>query len=148
MIKKKGILLVLVNTRRYSPLRGPTSSFCRWLWPSAKGFFALWPKKDLDMLFWSIHAVHAGHTVLAHSNNSKNVKNGQKKKRKSKTNKKNHIIFKMSEEKKCLAKNAILLVFQYYEDAIRSELSSPARFRIQEGSPKPDGGGGGQKSSV
>ena len=36
-------------------------------------------------------------------------------------------------------KNAILLVFQYKEDAIRPELSSPARFRFQGGSPERDG---------
>ena len=30
-------------------------------------------------------------------------------------------------------KNAILLVFQYYEDVIRPELSSPDRFRFQGG---------------
>ena len=33
-------------------------------------------------------------------------------------------------------KNAILLVFQYYEDGIRPELSSPPRFRFQGGSPE------------
>ena len=39
-------------------------------------------------------------------------------------------------------KNAILLVFQYQEDGIRPELSSPPRFRIQGGSPERDGVGG------
>ena len=38
-------------------------------------------------------------------------------------------------------KNALLLVFQYEEDAIQPELSSPARFRFQGGSPERDGGG-------
>ena len=36
-------------------------------------------------------------------------------------------------------KNAILLVFQYQEDAIRPELFSPAIFRIKGGSPERDG---------
>ena len=31
----------------------------------------------------------------------------------------------------CQKRNAILLVFQYYENAIQPELSSPARFRFQ-----------------
>ena len=38
--------------------------------------------------------------------------------------------------------NANLLVFQYKEDALRPELSSPAHFRIQGVSPERDGGGG------
>ena len=38
-------------------------------------------------------------------------------------------------------KNTIFLVFQYQEDAIRPELSSPARCRILGGYPEPDGGG-------
>ena len=33
----------LITTRRYSPLRGPTFSSCRGLWPIY--FFALWAKK-------------------------------------------------------------------------------------------------------
>ena len=35
-------------------------------------------------------------------------------------------------------KNAIFLVFQYKEDGIRPELSSPSRFRIQGGYPERD----------
>ena len=35
-------------------------------------------------------------------------------------------------------KNAISLVFHYYEDAIRPEPSSPAHFRIQGGYPERD----------
>ena len=38
------------NTRRYSPLRGPTSSSCGGLRPSAEAFFALRAKKELIML--------------------------------------------------------------------------------------------------
>ena len=40
---------------------------------------------------------------------------------------------KSEEEEKMPEKNAILLVLQYQEDAIRPELSGPARFRIQGG---------------
>ena len=36
-------------TRRYSPLRGLTSTSCGGLWPSAEGFF--WAKKELLTLF-------------------------------------------------------------------------------------------------
>ena len=43
----------------------------------------------------------------------------------------------MSEKNK--KKNAIIIVFQYEEDAIGPELSSPARFRIQGGYPERDG---------
>ena len=51
-----GIMYVLKRfnepTRRYSPLRGPTSSSCGGLRPRA--FFALRAKKELSMLFWPI----------------------------------------------------------------------------------------------
>ena len=46
--------LVFMKTRRYGPLRGPTSSSCGGLWPLAEAFFALWAKKELFMLFWPI----------------------------------------------------------------------------------------------
>ena len=46
--------------------------------------------------------------------------------------------FKKKETKKIPEKNAILLVFQYQEDTIRPELSSPPRFRIQGGQPERD----------
>ena len=42
-------------------------------------------------------------------------------------------------EKKIAKKNAFLLVFQYQEDAIQPELSSPARFRFQGGQYERDG---------
>ena len=42
---------------------------------------------------------------------------------------------KKEEEKK-----AIFLIFQYQEDAIRPELSSSARLRVQGGYPEPDRG--------
>ena len=45
------------------------------------------------------------------------------------------------EKKNHRKKNAILLVFQYQEDAIQPEFSSPARFRFQGGYPQRDGGG-------
>ena len=45
------------ETRRYGLLRGPTSSSCGGLWPSAEAFFALRAKKELFMLFWPIFGV-------------------------------------------------------------------------------------------
>ena len=48
---------ILLNTRRYGPLRGPTSSSCGWLWPLAEAFFALREKKELIMLFWPIFGI-------------------------------------------------------------------------------------------
>ena len=42
------------ETRRYGPLRGPTSSSCGGLRPSAEAFFALRAKKVLILLFWPI----------------------------------------------------------------------------------------------
>ena len=43
-------------------------------------------------------------------------------------------------QKKRKEKNAMLLVFQYKDDAIRPELSSPPCFRIQGGYPERDTG--------
>ena len=43
---------VFIKTRRYGPLRGPTFSSCRGLWPLAQAFF--WTKKELIMRFWPI----------------------------------------------------------------------------------------------
>ena len=43
-----------IKTRRYGPLRGPTSSSCGGLQPSAEALFALWAKKELIILFWPI----------------------------------------------------------------------------------------------
>ena len=45
---------ILKTTRRYGPLRRPTSSSCGGLRPSAGAFLALWAKKELLMLFWPI----------------------------------------------------------------------------------------------
>ena len=47
----------IMNTRRYGPLRGPTSSSCGGLRPSAEAFFALRAKKELIMLFWPIFGI-------------------------------------------------------------------------------------------
>ena len=41
-------------TRRYRPLRGPTSSSCGGLWPSTTAFLALRAKKELIMRFCPI----------------------------------------------------------------------------------------------
>ena len=46
--------LYFIKTRRYGPLRGPTSSSCGGLRPMAEAFFALRAKKELIMLFWPI----------------------------------------------------------------------------------------------
>ena len=46
--------VTIMITRRYDPLRGPTSSSCGGLRPSAEAFFALGAKKELFMLFWPI----------------------------------------------------------------------------------------------
>ena len=46
-------LLVLIMTRRYGPLRGPTFSSCGGLRPSDKAFFALRAKKKLIKTFSS-----------------------------------------------------------------------------------------------
>ena len=45
---------IFIDTKRYGPLRGPTSSSCGGLRPSAEAFFALRAKKELIMLFWPI----------------------------------------------------------------------------------------------
>ena len=45
-------LFLLINTRRYSPLRGLSSSSCGGLRPTAEAFYALRAKKELFMLFW------------------------------------------------------------------------------------------------
>ena len=42
-------MYILMHTRRYGPLRGPTSSSCGGLRPSAEAFFALRAKKELIM---------------------------------------------------------------------------------------------------
>ena len=47
----------IIITRRYGLLRGPTSSSCGGLWPSAEAFFALWAKKELIMLIWPIFGI-------------------------------------------------------------------------------------------
>ena len=43
--------------KKYCPLRGPTSSSCGELWPSAEAFLALRAKKELIMLFWPIFGI-------------------------------------------------------------------------------------------
>ena len=47
-------VLTFITTRRYGPLRGPTSSSCGGLRPSAEAFFALRAKKGLILLFCPI----------------------------------------------------------------------------------------------
>ena len=41
----------IIYTRRYGPLRGPTSSSCGGLRPPAEAFFALRAKRELSILF-------------------------------------------------------------------------------------------------
>ena len=50
-LAEERLLSDFTDTRRYSPLRGLTSSSCRGLWPSDEPFFALRAKKKLLMLF-------------------------------------------------------------------------------------------------
>ena len=45
---------LVIKTRRYSLLRGPTFSSCRGHWPPTKGFFCPSGKKDQIFLFWPI----------------------------------------------------------------------------------------------
>ena len=71
------------HTRRYGPLRGPTSSSCGGLRPSAEAFFALRARNELFMLFWPIYGdfwcpVVTVVTLSGKPKNQKNIKNGQK----------------------------------------------------------------------
>ena len=50
-------LILLCYTIRYGPLRGPTSSYCGGLRPSAEAFLALRAKKELITLFWPIFGI-------------------------------------------------------------------------------------------
>ena len=52
-----GNISVFKVTRRYGSLRGPTSSTCGGLRPSAEDFFALWAKKKLFLLFGPFLAI-------------------------------------------------------------------------------------------
>ena len=108
-------------TRRYGLLRGPTSSSCGGLWPSAAAFYAVLDQSKKVQ------------KSIKTPQNKKN-KNGPKiqKSRKIPRNLKKSLFFKNKmfwKKKNCQKKNAILLVFQYQEDAIQPELSRPARFR-------------------
>ena len=73
-------------TRRYSLLRGLTSSSCKGLRPPAEAFFALRAKKELYMLFW----LTLGHfwcsvvTSVTFSSNLSNFEKIQKIQEKSK----------------------------------------------------------------
>ena len=49
--------LIFINTRRYSPLRGPTSSSGRRQTPSAEAFFFFFAKKELFMQFGPFLAI-------------------------------------------------------------------------------------------
>ena len=55
------VINIIKNTRRYDLLRGPTSSSCVGLQPSAEAFFPLGKKKFI-MMFWLIlgHFCYAG----------------------------------------------------------------------------------------
>ena len=73
-----------INTRRYSPLCGPTSSSCGGLWPSAEAFFLLRAKKKLFTLFllilgyfWClvVTSVTFSSTLSNFENYPKNLKN-------------------------------------------------------------------------
>ena len=53
-----------IDTRRYGPLRGPTSSSCGGLRPSAEAFFALRAKKKLTFAVLA----HFWHFLVSSSN--------------------------------------------------------------------------------
>ena len=71
----------LIITRRYSPLRGLTSSSCGGLRPSAEAFFALLAKKELIILFWPIFGIFWS-PVITLVTFSSNISNNNKKKSK------------------------------------------------------------------
>ena len=75
----KGLLL-FKGTRRYGLLRGPTSSSCGGLWPSAEAFFALRARKEL---FWPIFGIFwcPVVTLVTFSSNLSNFKRNPKKTR-------------------------------------------------------------------
>ena len=84
----------LMTTRRYGPLRGPTSSSCEGLHPLAEVIFALRAKNKIIMLFVNFQAILVSSSNL--SNFKKNTKSPKKKfkikkykkNQKTKTNKK------------------------------------------------------------
>ena len=79
----------LNKTRRYGPLRGPTSSSCGGLQPSAEAFFALRAKKKLIMLFWPIFGIFwcPVVTLVTFSSNLSNFERNPKKTKKIQKNK-------------------------------------------------------------
>ena len=83
---------VLILTRRYSPLRGLTSSSCGGLRPSAEAFFALRAKRELIMLFWPIFGNFwcPVVTLITFSSNISNFERNHKKNKKSKKIQKIH----------------------------------------------------------
>ena len=54
----------VTTTRRYCPLRGPTSGSCRGLQPSAEAFFALWAQKRA---YYAVFT-HFWHFLVSSSN--------------------------------------------------------------------------------
>ena len=83
--KEKNHSLVFTSTRRYGPLRGPTSSSCGELWPSAEAFLALRARKELFMLFCTFFGDFwcSVVTVVTFSSNLNNFERNQKKTKKS-----------------------------------------------------------------
>ena len=79
----------VIFTRRYDPLRGPTSSSCGGLQPLAKAFFALSAKKELSMMFWPILGDFwcPVVTVVTFSNNLSNFERTKKQKKNPKKSK-------------------------------------------------------------
>ena len=69
---KMSIPLFFERTRRYGPLRRPTSSSCSELQPLAKAFFALGAKKELILLFWPILGLLVV-TLILKKSNKKNI---------------------------------------------------------------------------
>ena len=74
--------------KRYSPLRGLTSSSCGGLRPSAEAFFALRAKKELIILFWPIFGIFWS-PVITLVTFSSNISNNNNKNNKIKEKSKN-----------------------------------------------------------
>ena len=71
------------KTRRYGPLRGPTTSSCEGLRPLAEGFFALLSKEEISMMFWPIFVIFWC-PVVTMVTFSSNISNFTRKKKKKK----------------------------------------------------------------
>ena len=102
LIALKALFSLIPVTKRYSPLRGLTSSSSGGLRPSAEAFFALRAKKELIMLFWTIFGNFwcPVVTLVTFSSNISNFEINTKKTKKNPPPKKNSKFFKIQKFKK------------------------------------------------